>query len=402
MPTPPIRETPRIESLRVRNYRVLRDVHLRNLTPLTVLIGHNGSGKSTLIDVLAFLSECFNEGLPTAWARRGGLQELRSRGKDGPIAIELKYRERPGDPLITYHLELDEQDRAPLITEERMEWRNGRAHGAPLRFLHYHLGNGYVIPGEMPGDLAARTERALTSPDLLAANVLGQLANHPRTAALRRFVTAWYFPAFTPQALRSAAPRDAGRRLSQSGGNLAAVVSHLEQTDPARMAAIVKRMQHFIPHLEQITTCESANNRVRLQMKDRTFEQPFFAESLSEGALRLLAQLLMFHDPAPPPLIAIDEPEIAIHPHRMQEHGENFMMGSEHTQLIAATQAPTFLDSLAPRDVQFLRRGSDGFTTTCAAPQIRGVPEYLEVGGLLGDIWQSRMLEPPTRGGSAA
>ena len=71
MNAPTIRETPRIEALRVRNYRVLRDVRLKNLTGLTVLIGHNSSGKSTLIDVFAFLSECFSEGLPTAWARRG-------------------------------------------------------------------------------------------------------------------------------------------------------------------------------------------------------------------------------------------------------------------------------------------------------------------------------------------
>ena len=50
---------PHIESVRVKNYRALRDVELKQLKPLTVFLGANGSGKSTFFDVFAFLSECF-------------------------------------------------------------------------------------------------------------------------------------------------------------------------------------------------------------------------------------------------------------------------------------------------------------------------------------------------------
>ena len=59
----PHQTVPRVEYLRVQNYRVLRDVEFKNLTPLTVLLGPNGSGKSTVFDVFAFLSECFTDGL---------------------------------------------------------------------------------------------------------------------------------------------------------------------------------------------------------------------------------------------------------------------------------------------------------------------------------------------------
>ena len=44
---------PRIESLKVENYRALRHVQLDKLTPMTVLLGPNGSGKSTLLKVIA-------------------------------------------------------------------------------------------------------------------------------------------------------------------------------------------------------------------------------------------------------------------------------------------------------------------------------------------------------------
>lgn len=52
---------PRIERLKVQNFRTLQNIEFKNLTPLTVLLGPNGSGKSTVFDVFAFLAELFRE-----------------------------------------------------------------------------------------------------------------------------------------------------------------------------------------------------------------------------------------------------------------------------------------------------------------------------------------------------
>jgi predicted ATPase len=109
---------PRIEYLRVQNYRALRDLELKDITPLTVFLGPNGSGKSTIFDVFAFLSECFQSGLRRAWDKRGRFRELRTRGVNEPIVIELKYREKPKSPIITYHLAIDEDPKGPYIAEE--------------------------------------------------------------------------------------------------------------------------------------------------------------------------------------------------------------------------------------------------------------------------------------------
>src|SRR5512147_2472076 len=116
----PSRESsvPRIEYLRVKNYRALHDLELKGITPLTVFLGPNGSGKSTIFDVFAFLSECFTAGLRKAWDRRGGFKELRTRGTQGPIVVELKYRESPGNPVISYHLAIDEGAKGPFVAEE--------------------------------------------------------------------------------------------------------------------------------------------------------------------------------------------------------------------------------------------------------------------------------------------
>ena len=396
-----VRTVPRIETLRVKNYRVLRDVQLDKMTPLTVLIGPNGSGKSTLFDVFAFLAECFASGLPNAWGRRGGMRELRSRGEDGPITIEVKYRERAREPLITYHLAIDEHDRAPVVAEEWLEWRRGRSHGRPFRFLSYQLGEGNAIEGDMPDEEAARTDQPLTSPALLAVSALGQLQSHPRVAALRSFIAGWYLSYLTAPGLRRA--RDAGpeRRLSATGENLANVLQYLQVTNPDHLSQLFGKLASRVPQLERVTSEELRDGSLLLQLKDQMFEDPILARNVSDGTMKLLAYLLVLHDPEPPPLVGIEEPENFVHPALRQALGEDCLVAATRTQLLVTTHAPSFLDGLSAKQVRVLRRQSDGFTASRAAADIDGIKEYLYGGGLLGDAWQQRMFEPPTRAGDA-
>lgn len=203
----------RIEYLKVRNFRALREVEFKDLTPLTVLLGPNGSGKSTVFDVFAFLSECFELGLRRAWDKRGRAKELKTRGGEGPVSIEIKYRE-PSYPLITYHLAVNERRSGPIVVEEWLRWKRG-SHGQPFRFLDYREGQGRAVSGEQPDAQDRRIDVPLNSADLLAVNALGQFAEHPRVAALRNFITGWYVSYLAADSARGqpeAGPRIALRR----------------------------------------------------------------------------------------------------------------------------------------------------------------------------------------------
>lgn len=193
---------PRIEYLKIKNYRALRNLELRGITPLTVFLGPNGSGKSTIFDVFAFLSECFSVGLRKALDKRGRFKELRSRGSSGPIEIELKYRERSDMPIITYHLSIDEGISGPYVAEEWLQWRRGQQ-GKPFKFLDFKNGEGQVVAGEKPVEMGDRIHEMLTSPDVLAVNALGQLAKNPRVSALRQFITGWYLSYLTADSTRA-------------------------------------------------------------------------------------------------------------------------------------------------------------------------------------------------------
>jgi len=85
----------RVESIRLKNFRAFRDVHLRDIPPFCVLVGANGTGKSTLFSVFSFLRDAMSTNVTAALGRLGGsrgFQEVRSRGSEGPIEVELKIR----------------------------------------------------------------------------------------------------------------------------------------------------------------------------------------------------------------------------------------------------------------------------------------------------------------------
>ena len=111
----------KIEGIRIRNYRVLRDITLGRLwnmpdtsalTPMTAVIGKNGVGKSSLFDAFGFLSDCLKLGVEEACDERGrnGFDRIRSQGSDGPIMFDVCCQGESQAQLITYVLAIEIDD----------------------------------------------------------------------------------------------------------------------------------------------------------------------------------------------------------------------------------------------------------------------------------------------------
>lgn len=390
---PPKRQqVPRIEYLRVERYRALRGLELKGMTPLTVFLGPNGSGKSTIFDVFAFLSECFSIGLRKAWDKRGRFKELRTRGADGPIVVELKYRENPESPLITYHLAIDENTRGPFVSEEWLMWRRS-SHGGPFRFLDFHGGAGRVVSGEMPDEKDERIEERLSSAEMIAVNTLGQLAKHPRVTALRRFITGWYLSYLSADSTRGLAEAGPQERLSASGDNLPNVVQYLKEQHPERLREILKILTSRVPRLEGVHADVMPDGRLLLQIKDAPFDQPIQAKFASDGTLKLLAYLTVLYDPDPPQLIGIEEPENYLHPRLLPELAEECRQATGRTQLLVSSHSPFFVNALKAEEVWVLFRDAQGYTQARRAADMKGIPEFLAEGANLGHLWLEGYFE---------
>ena len=384
----------RIETLRVENYRALRDVEFKKITPIMVLLGPNGSGKSTVFDVFNFLSECFQFGLRHAWDRRGRGRELKTRGQDGPIVIEIQYREKPGQRRITYHLAIDETAKGPVVVREWLQWRRGQR-GKPFRFLEYQGGQGRAVSGEMPDEKDQRVDIPLRSPDLIAVNTLGQFADHPRVAALREFITDWYVSYLSIDDTRLQPEAGPQERLSKTGDNLPNVIQYLKEQHGDRLDRIIDVLRQRVPRLERVQADAMPDGRLLLQIKDAPFDRPVLSRFASDGTLKMLAYLTVLHDPEPPKFIGIEEPENYLHPRLLPELAEECRSASERSQLLVTTHSPFFLNAIRPEEIRVLYRDDRGYTQTVRTSDIEGIPEFVEAGASMGHLW----LEGRLRGG---
>ena len=313
----------KIEGIKISNYRVLRDVTLGRLwntqgvealTPMTAVIGKNGVGKSSLFDAFGFLGDCLRLGVEEACDQRsrGGFDRIRSQGSESPIEFQVYYREEPNARPITYELAIDKDEYGrPYVARERLrQRRKGQRRGWPFSFLILNDGRGVAWRGDAQGsevdegsetqfDLSALIDRILRglvdeeSADTevvelqdrrrLGIATLGALKQHPRIASFREFIEGWYLSYFTPDAARSLPLAGPQRRLNVHGDNLGNVVQFMEREHPSRFKNILNTIADRIPGIDRIDTQQSPDGRLLLRFNDRGFDDPFYAQQMSEG-----------------------------------------------------------------------------------------------------------------------
>lgn len=81
----------RFENISVRGFRRLRQVDLE-MRNLIVMIGANGAGKTSFLDVLSVLAASANGNLPETLQRKGGLNQILTRGKAHELEIAVSMQ----------------------------------------------------------------------------------------------------------------------------------------------------------------------------------------------------------------------------------------------------------------------------------------------------------------------
>lgn len=403
-----------IEGFRVQNYRALRDITLGRLsvqqageplTPFTVVIGKNGTGKSTLFDAFGFVADCLSTDVESACDTklRGGFERLRSKGISEPIRFEIYYREATGERPITYELAiaLDSTGRPFVELEYLRQRRKGQKHGRPFPFLRLDHGKGLVWAGEeaVEGveERSAQMEVELTDPRQLGIATLGTLKEHPRIKRFRDFLKGWYLSYFYPDAARSLPSAGPQRHLNIHGDNIGNVVQYMEREHRERFKSILDSIAAKIPGISSIDTQITEDRRVLLRFNDGAFSDPFFAQQMSDGTLKIFAYLLLLEDPDPPPFICIEEPENGLY-HKLldtlaQEFRSHATGKKSAPQIFVTTHQPYFVDALSPEEVWILEKGKDGFSSVCRVSELEIVKNLVAEGLPLGGLWYSDYLD---------
>ena len=422
----------KIEGFRVRNFKVLKDVTLGRLwnlhdriplTAMTAVIGKNGVGKSALFDAFGFLADALKFGVEEACDQRGrgGFEKLRSQGESGPIEFKVYYGESSRALPISYEIAIqaDESGRPYVLQERLSQVRKGNHGDLPYYFLCLSKGIGVAWKGTQAGrqideemeQLDSEGFRRLTIIDessemdfieledrrKFGIASLGALKQHPRIANFRRFIEGWYLSYFTPDAARSLPLAGPQRHLNIHGDNLGNVVQFMEREHPQRFKTILSRIADKIPGIDRIDTDRTTDGRLVLRFNDKGFQDPFYAQQVSDGTLKVFAYLLLLEDPKPPPFLCIEEPENGLYHKILETLADEFRKHASRSrnrsQVFVTTHQPYFVDALDPQEVWILEKGADGFSTIWRASDNPIVNNLVAEGLPLGGLWYSDYLD---------
>jgi len=410
-----------IEGFRVKNFRALKNIEIGKLintqsaplTPLTTVIGKNGTGKSSLFDAFCFLADCLRFGVEEACDMngRGGIKKIRSMGSIEPIEFEIYYRQDGNARPITYQLAIDtDKSDRPYVKSERLrQRRKDQARGQPYSFLWMENGQGYAWKGEASGIQEKEADTIDTIPETaetekiklkdnrtLGIATISSLAQHQRISAFTQLIESWYLSYFDPDAARSLPLAGAQKHLNKHGDNLGNVVQYLEREHKEKLDQVLKKITVRIPGITQIKTDKSIDDRLLICFSEKGFTDPFYAQQMSDGTLKLFSYLLLLADPNPPPFIGIEEPEnglyhklLEILARELRDHSTGVKGGSGGSQLFVTTHQPYFVDALKPEEVWILEKGDDGFSKISHASDNEIVKNLVAEGLPLGGLWYS-------------
>lgn len=383
-----------IESLTIKNYRVLQDVQLQNIPKVCVLVGANGAGKSTLFDVFNFLKDALTMNVSKAISKRGGWKELVSRGQaDQSIKIELQFRLSISgyERLVTYLLEIAPGPQGkPEVVREILRYKRGPS-GRPFHFLDFSRGHGYAIVNEEDFSKAdeALTQEAqeLDSPDILAIKGLGQFERFKAASAFRHMLENWHISDFHVADAQPSAEYGVAEHLSVRGDNLAVVANHIWEHHPEIFQKILEAMKRRIPGVTSVEPKATDDGRLILRFQDGSFKDPFISRYVSDGTIKMFAYLVLLYDPNPFPVLAIEEPENQLYPDLLDALVEEFRKyAAKGGQVFISTHSPHLLNGFDLTEIYSLKKDK-GFTTVQCAASDDLLVSLVKEGDTPGSLW---------------
>ncbi len=333
---------------------------------LNLLVGPNGSGKTNLLQLLELISNTAKGKLLETINQSGGMVPLLWNQQANllgwtltldPVAPIGEFSEIPLN--VTLALEQVGTGSSYRVREELLWITPGHAENAD----GYHpVGNRFAIMGHAPGHQHwcgfefgfLPADKSWDRNELLLTQVAGPTSK-PVVSETRHILASWRVyrdvKVGDRSAVRSPAITQHVTGLDLDGSNLPAVLHTLYTSNRDFKQDINDGMKAgFGEEFEELVFQPAAAQRIQLAVQWHSSKEPHAGQSLSDGTLRFLLLLTILADPDPPALIAIEEPEIGLHPSMFPIIAEYAVAAAERTQVVITSHSAEFLDAFTEHE----------------------------------------------------
>ena len=312
------------------------------LGPLNVLIGPNGSGKSNLLDVFSLFQAAPKE-LAAPVRKGGGVQDWIWRGNPDATAVvsvdvsEHSPTDRTDSPIAIRH-------EIAIYEASQMFWLNDER---VLRLYRDEKAQSeYLLRGEVPRRIFRSTDghvNAATPKLERDQSILAQRKDpfqFPEFSRLNaayneiRMYRTWPFgrdSVFT----RAQSTEVMSRPMAEDFSNAWIFLNRLRKHPRIKIQLIEKIADIY----DGVTDFDFdiIGSTVQVYFTEKDYTIP--ASRLSDGSLRYMCLLAILLDPEPPAFIALEEPELGIHPDLIPKIADLLVDASTRTQLVVTTHS---------------------------------------------------------------
>jgi predicted ATPase len=383
----------RITQLRIAGMRCIDSLTL-DLRGLAVLIGDNGSGKSTVLEALELLRQAAK---PVSYVsdilyrRHGGLQSLLRRGSK---ELVLGVRVEGGGPVLEYHFAIAEVGAAAEIVEEALAVCENmdpvlvviERDGRKARFLHEtkpemvekQISSSTLALGLQGLDVRPEVERLVNA--LNAIEIHAPFETRPIWQ--QEELETRYGP-------RKPTVVDSSQSLARYAVNLSNCYHQLRNLGDEVWTRVRDRIRLGLGNDFRDFRLRSPNpGHLTLEIiYGFAPDKPVPIDSLSEGQISYLAFVALVELNEGRSVLALDEPELHLHPALLTRVVGMLEEVAESCPVILATHSDRLLDALAdPANSVVLCDLDDARTTRLQRPNPKRLAEWLETYRGLGSV----------------
>lgn len=399
--------------------RLIQSIQLRNLLSfgpdsaplelksLNVLIGPNSSGKSNLIEALDVLRATPRD-VSALIRDGGGVADWLWKGTRLPPIAELDVIVQPPQGLhisLRHLLAFTMEGQRFKLEDERIEHAERDRQGAADVYFYYRYLHGNpmlnvrsvieaVDGGEMLKANRVEYQRNLRRQELAPnQSVLAQRKgpeqypeitylgdNYARIQLYREWNLGRYTPPRLPQ--KADLPNDF---LLDDASNLGLVLNDLNGKPDVKPVLEEKLREFHEPFVGFHFNIQGGT--VQINLLEKGLRHPVPATRLSDGTLRYLCLLAVLCHPEPPPLIAIEEPELGLHPDMLPILADLLIQASHRTQLVVTTHSDTLVDALSHVPEAVVVCEKEEGSTVMHRLKADALQEWLQEYGL-GQLWR--------------
>ncbi len=344
----------RMREFSIDGFRSLKSVVWRP-GGLNVLIGPNGSGKSNLVKALGLLSRSASGKLYETMVGMGGVSPLLWDGQVDEIRWKLTLDLEGEIPTYGFSLKYRSKSGTYFLADESLKRGMGHTEGLPAALLEASRRPPVDLRPDMGGfDNDSEPLDAFSHVETILSQT-GPFAADSVISTFKRWlhgVTIHHdMPYGEAVELRRPTVSRIEKCVRPDGKNLVAVLHTLyssslefrEDFDMAMQAA-------FDNQFHELVFPPAEDRRIQMRMRWKSLRRTHSMDDLSDGTIRYLLILAILANPAPPPILVIDEPETGLHPAMLPMVAEYAFSASAKCQVVLSTHSAELLNCLGEFD----------------------------------------------------